>query len=128
MRAVVLIAAIGTAISAGSIASNAGEPLSLGEAVSIAVGAQDPTVSSSVERATALSEKAVSESRLPDPRLRLGMLNMPVDTFDFTQEPMTQAQIGLQQQFPPGRTLAIRRERRLAEASEEDAKALLQGS
>jgi len=79
-------------------------------------------------RAQALSEKAVSDSQLPDPNLRLNMMNLPADTFDFTQAPMTQAQIGLQQQFPPGRTLAITRERRLAEAGEQGAKALLQTS
>jgi outer membrane protein TolC len=128
MHFAVLIAVIAAAISVASPPGYAGDPLSLREALAIALQAQDPTVTSLGERATALSEKAVSDSQLPDPKLHLRMLNMPVDTFDFNQEPNTQAQIGLQQQFPPGRTLGIRRQRRLAEASEEDAKALLQES
>jgi len=128
MHLAATIAAIAALICAPILPASASEPLSLREALGIALRAQDPTVTSPGERATALSEKAVSESQLPDPRLSFTMLNMPVDTFDFAQEPNTQAQIGVQQQFPRGKTLAIRRERRLAEASEEDAKALLQVS
>jgi len=128
MHLAAIIAATGALICGAILPASAGQALSLREALAIALRAQDPTVTSLGERATALSEKAVSDSQLPDPKLRLRMLNMPVDTFDFNQEPNTQAQIGLQQQFPPGRTLGIRRQRRLAEASEEDAKASLQES
>lgn len=97
----------------------------MNEAVSIALGRQDPTVIGPRERATALGEKAVSEGQLPDPTMQLRMLNMPIDTFNFTQEPNTQAQIGLRQQFPPGQTLTIKRQRRLAEARQQDARAVL---
>ncbi len=40
---------------------------------------------------------------LPDPVLTLGLVNMPVNTFSFTQEPMTGKVIGLSQAIPfPG--------------------------
>jgi outer membrane protein TolC len=37
---------------------------------------------------------------LEDPKLSLGVLNLPVDTFSFNQEPMTQKQVALSQKFP----------------------------
>jgi cobalt-zinc-cadmium efflux system outer membrane protein len=41
---------------------------------------------------------------LPDPQLSLNLLNLPVNTFDFNQEPMTGKQIALMQMFPfPGK-------------------------
>lgn len=40
----------------------------------------------------------------PDPVLSLNALNFPTDTFDFSQEAMTQVQLGLSQKFPfPGK-------------------------
>ena len=45
-------------------------------------------------------------SNLPDPMLTLGLMNLPVNTFSFTQEPMTGKIIGLSQMFPfPGEIL-----------------------
>lgn len=49
----------------------------------------------------ALQEKGIAASRLPDPKLKLGVMNMPTDTYDLNQEPMTQQVIGIQQMFPP---------------------------
>jgi cobalt-zinc-cadmium efflux system outer membrane protein len=41
---------------------------------------------------------------LPDPVLGINALNLPTDTFDFDQEPMTQLQFSLSQSFPfPGK-------------------------
>jgi outer membrane protein TolC len=37
---------------------------------------------------------------LEDPKLSLGVLNLPVDSFSFEQEPMTQKQVALSQKFP----------------------------
>ncbi len=42
-------------------------------------------------------------TNLPDPMLTLGLVNMPTNSFSFTQEPMTGKTIGLTQAFPfPG--------------------------
>jgi len=42
-------------------------------------------------------------TNLPDPVLTLGLVNMPTNSFSFTQEPMTGKVIGLSQAFPfPG--------------------------
>lgn len=70
-------------------------------------------------RREALEESAVAEAQLPDPMLQVGTMNLPTDTFSIDQEPMTQfLTLGVRQQFPPGQTRKLRRERleTLAEA------------
>ncbi len=112
---------------AGSFSvSRAQDGLTLDGAVAIALGANDPTVARFRERASALEDRAVSDSQLPDPQLRVGLANLPVDTFDFDQEAMTQVQVGLRQSFPRGKTLSKTRERREAEAAGQRASATLQ--
>lgn len=126
MRFITRIAVVCTAIQISMSPVDAAGTLSLTEAVSIAVRKQDPTVTGPRERAAALSEKAIADSQLADPTVSVGLLNLPVDTFRFTQEPVTQAKIGVQQQFPAGKTRSITRRRREAEAGVEGARALLQ--
>ena len=57
---------------------------------------------------------------LPDPTLSLNAMNMPTDTFNFDQEPMTQMQVALSQSFPfPGKR-KLRREAVEHQASASD--------
>ena len=104
----------------------AADPIELDEAVAIALGANDPTVTRFNERAEALDERAIADSQLPDPQLRVGLANFPVDTFDFEQEAMTQVQVGMRQSFPRGKTRSKTREKRYAEAEGERAAGRLQ--
>ncbi|RMG29278.1 MAG: TolC family protein [Gammaproteobacteria bacterium] len=60
-------------------------------------------------RARALSEEAVAAGELPDPKLKLGMMNLPTDSFSRAQEAMTQLQLGVRQAIPPRGTLRARR-------------------
>ncbi len=78
-------------------------------------------------RAESLSEQAIAEGQLPDPRIKLGMMNFPVNSFDRSQENMTQIQFGIQQSFPRGRTLHYRSLQTLDIANVDEAKALEQG-
>ncbi len=49
------------------------------------------------------SSKIEQGTNLPDPMLTLGLVNMPTNSFSFTQEPMTGKTIGITQAFPfPG--------------------------
>ncbi len=102
------------------------ETLSLDDAVNIALAAEDPTVARFEARAAALDDRAVADSQLPDPKLNLGFLNWPTNSFRYTQEPMTRIQIGVKQDFPRGKTLSLTRKRRQAEAQAERAKFQLQ--
>lgn len=86
----------------------------------------DPERASYEARAQALREQAVAEGQLPDPIIRLGLMNFPTDTFSRAQEPMTQVQIGIQQAFPPGDSLALRAEKGAAMADVLQARVALQ--
>ncbi len=59
--------------------------------------------------AKALAKKPSQAESLPDPHLSLNARNLPTDTFNLEQEPMTQLQVGIMQAFPfPGK-LALRK-------------------
>ncbi len=58
----------------------------------------------------ALTEQVTAAGALPDPRLGIGLLNLPTDTFDFDQEPMTQKQIFIAQKIPWAGKRALRSE------------------
>ncbi len=87
-------------------------------AAEAAAGRNEPGQTALQEKQKALEEQAVADGQLSDPKLKLGVISLPTDSFNLDQEPMTQLQIGLQQSFPPGDTLAHRSRRtaRLAEA------------
>jgi len=52
----------------------------------------------------AAENRIEQNSNLPDPILTLGIVNLPTNSFSFTQEPMTGAIVGLRQDLPfPGK-------------------------
>ena len=75
-------------------------------------------------RSQSMSELSVAAEKLPDPLLKLGFANLPTDSFNLGQEPMTQAVIGVRQQFPRGHTRALNSDRVLASVARSDAEAL----
>lgn len=84
-----------------------GIPLTIAEAEDRALD-QEPGQSAWEARADALEEQAVAAGQLPDPKLRVGLANYPLESGGFATEGMTQGQIGIRQSFPPGRTRSIR--------------------
>lgn len=80
-------------------------PLTLAEAEAIALDAE-PGQASFMARADALREQSVAAGELPDPTLRVGLANFPIESGGFTTEGMTQGQLGIRQSFPPGGTRA----------------------
>lgn len=83
------------------------QELSLAEAERLAL-ANDPAIRSVEFKSQALEEMSVAAGQLPDPMLRVGVMSLPVDSFDFGQEPMTQAVVGLVQKFPRGDSRELR--------------------
>jgi cobalt-zinc-cadmium efflux system outer membrane protein len=57
-----------------------------------------------------LEEEIQLAASLDNPRLGLGLLNLPVDTFNFNQEPMTQKQVFIAQKFPWFGKLTLRKQ------------------
>jgi len=89
--------------------------LSLEQAEALALR-QDPLLLEVESRRTAMEEMAVASEQLPDPMLRMGFMSLPTDTWNFGQEPMTQAVIGVTQKFPRGNTRALRAEQIVEQA------------
>jgi len=83
--------------------------LNLEEAEGLALKA-DPGIQSVEANRKALDEMAVAARQLPDPMLKMGLMSLPTDSFRLGQEPMTQAQLGLVQKFPRGRSRSLRSE------------------
>ncbi len=114
-------------LSLGAIQpAQAEQRLSLQQAESIALQS-DPLVNSQLATANALENESTAAGTLPDPKFRLGMFNVPLDTFELDQNPTTQLRLGIQQAFPRGDVLDIQAERaaiksRAALARAEDAK------
>ncbi|HEY5648859.1 MAG TPA: TolC family protein, partial [Nitrospiria bacterium] len=105
--------------SVGSIWAQKASPLTLEKAVEEALS-NNPGLAEIRARAEALAEIPYQAGSLPDPRLNLNAMNLPTDSFDLSQEPMTQLQVGVSQVFPfPGKR-DLRRE-----AAEYEAQAAL---
>ncbi len=112
--------------SALMLLPKASHALSLKQAEQIALDA-DPVINSHRATSRAFDEESVSSGTLPDPKLLLGAVNVPVDTFDLSQEPMTQLKVGVRQDFPRGRSLELNQQQaqwmsRSALAQAEDTK------
>lgn len=105
-------------LSAFCVAAAASEPLSLAQAEAMAIQRDAGRERLELE-AAAQAERAVAAGSLPDPEVRLGAANLPVDSLALDAEPMTQLVVGIRQMFPPGETRAYRerRGRQLAAAT-----------
>lgn len=55
----------------------------------------------------AIRETGVASSTLMDPKLKVGFGGLPVDSFKFDQDPMTNISLGLMQEFERGSTLTL---------------------
>lgn len=87
--------------------------------------AQQPALAALELNARSMEEAAPAEGALPDPRLKLGLLNFP--TRNFPQGPwedMTQFVVTYEQMFPGGEKRKLREGRALAEAEQSRAEAL----
>ncbi len=99
-------------------------PLTIAEAEDLAL-ASEPGQQALRARAAALKEQAVVAGALPDPMLRLGLNNYPIESGGFTTEGMTSAGAVYRQAFPRGdtRSLSSLKFTRLAEAQIREANA-----
>jgi len=103
-------------------AASSNPVLTLTEAERLALE-DDPAVQRLQSRAQAFAENAVADGQLADPKLKLGAVNFPTDTFNRSDTPMTQLQIGIQQAFPRGRSLSYKSRRTEAKGRAEQAMA-----
>jgi outer membrane protein TolC len=122
-KGLAVLAALVAALSGFPLACAADVPLSLTETLQLAktrsrgLAAQQSAIS-------AAEEMSVSARQLPDPVLRLGVENLPVqgaDRFSLTQDFMTMRRIGVTQEFTREEKRRLRGERGEREAERERA-------
>jgi outer membrane protein TolC len=107
---------------AAPLAANA-DGLSLAESERIAVE-RDAMLREMRAQGAAMRERAVMDGELMDPQLRLGAVNVPVDSFSLDEEDMTMLEVGVVQEFRPGDSRRLSRKQMVQLASAMDATAL----
>lgn len=98
-----------------------GPVLTLTEAQSLA-HAHDAGRAGALAQARALHEDATADAQLPDPELRAGIENVPVDHPSRSRDNMTMTTLGVAQRFPPPGTLAARGAQGRARADTQQAR------
>jgi len=92
-----------TLLGLASLVSTAfAEPLSFNAALALPVR-ETPTLRAESAQVDAARQAAIPAGELPDPKLTLGLDNVPVegvDRFSLSSEPMTMQRIGVMQEFP----------------------------
>ena len=68
----------------------------------------DPWLRGNIHQQSAIESMSTVASTLPDPKVTISLANLPTNGFDFAQEGMTQAKIGIAQMFPRGDILDIK--------------------
>lgn len=76
----------------------------------------DPWLKKSQYKEQSLLAQAESQATLPDPKVSVKLANLPVDSFSFNQEGMTQLSLGVSQTLARGESLDIKRELNQLEA------------
>ena len=91
--------------------------LSMQEAVSLALK-RDPGILGMRAQITGAHDAAVSAGQWPDPKLSVGLLNLPTNSYAVGQDSMTMQTVGIEQDFPTGDThsLSQTRGQQLADA------------
>ena len=98
---------LGLILSVVVLSANDASALNLKQAERLAIQS-DPSIESFKATSRSFVDESVADNTLPDPKLRLGAVNVPVDSFDLQQEQMTQLKVGIVQNFPRGDVLSIK--------------------
>lgn len=67
-------------------------------------------------QAQAMRETGIASSSLMDPTLKVGVTGLPVDSFRFDDDAMTNISLGLMQQFERGSTLELQNQKAIQQA------------
>ena len=111
------------ALALAATASHAAQPLSLAEAQRLAA-TDAPQVEAQAAVVRAAQQSTISAGERSDPKLILGIDNLPVDTadrFSLTRDFMTMRKIGFMQEFTRDEKLKLRTTRAEAEVRKEAA-------
>lgn len=102
---------IGMTLSVSYPATAGQETLTYKHAIDIAISRDDPSVAEYIARSEGMRASAIADAQLPDPKVKFGVANIAMDSFQFNQEPMTQMQFGVHQSLPSAAKRRLLRER-----------------
>ena len=71
----------------------------------------DPWILNSEFTEKAQIDESIAAGALPDPMITFAVMNLPTDSYDFSQENMTQRKIGIAQVFPRGASRKLKKEK-----------------
>ena len=86
-----------------STPANAEEPLTLAESIKLATENQ-PLLQSLDDAATSSRQAAIAEGQLPDPKIKFGVINLPVtnsNALSFSRDDQTMVNVGISQDVIP---------------------------
>lgn len=101
-----------------SYPAKAEDALTLTEAIQLATQSQ-PLLQSLDDTAFSLRQAAIAESQLPDPKVKLGVINLPITTSDalrYNRDEMTMVNVGISQDIIPHKKREAVSNRMFAEA------------
>ncbi|EOA3783514.1 TolC family protein [Vibrio vulnificus] len=99
-----------TPVMAQSSTATSGQLLSQSDPLTLLIEqalANDASRKQIFAQSQAMRESGVAASTLMDPKLKVGFGGLPVDSFKFDGDPMTNISVGLMQQFERGSTLEL---------------------
>ncbi|HAT8541747.1 TolC family protein [Vibrio vulnificus] len=103
-------ALVATPVMAQSSTAASGQLLSQSDPLTLLIEqalANDASRKQIFAQSQAMRESGVAASTLMDPKLKVGFGGLPVDSFKFDEDPMTNISVGLMQQFERGSTLEL---------------------
>ncbi|MFS2262922.1 TolC family protein [Vibrio vulnificus] len=103
-------ALVATPVMAQSSTAPSGQLLSQSDPLTLLIEqalANDASRKQIFAQSQAMRESGVAASTLMDPKLKVGFGGLPVDSFKFDEDPMTNISVGLMQQFERGSTLEL---------------------
>ncbi|MCF6437202.1 TolC family protein [Pseudoalteromonas sp. MMG022] len=122
-----------TSVGATSVgATTQQNALSLEQAITLAQQ-NDPWLHGNHLKQQAVEHASIAANTLPDPKVSVGMMNLPTDGWNLSQEGMTQFKVGVSQMFGRGDSLAIKSKQLKLSATQfplqrQDRKAKLQSN
>ncbi|EJL6400053.1 TolC family protein [Vibrio navarrensis] len=103
-------ALVATPVMAQSSTAPTGQLLSQSDPLTLLIEqalANDASRKQIFAQSQAMRESGVAASTLMDPKLKVGFGGLPVDSFKFDEDPMSNISVGLMQQFERGSTLEL---------------------
>jgi len=79
----------------------------------------DPVLKAQKEQLLSIEHETVAAAAWEDPNIRIGIMDVPTDSFDINAEPMTQLEIGYQQMFPRGSASSVMAQKKQAQQKQQ---------